>query len=238
MEALARLSGGIAHDFNNILTVITGYTELALGKIAPTDPLARSLNEVRKAGEEAAAFTRRLMALGGRQVAPPKSIDVNAVLASAGDALRRSLGEGVRLETAPGPGLGAVIADPTQVEQVLLALAENAREAMPGGGTFTVETAAADLTEGDVRLGRCLRAGPHVRIRATDGGTGMDAATLAHAFEPYFTTRPKGKGKGLGLAMVWGIVRQARGAVVASSAPGSGTTIEIHLPRADAAASS
>jgi two-component system cell cycle sensor histidine kinase/response regulator CckA len=231
MEALARLSGGIAHDLNNFLTVISGYTELALGRLPETDPLARPLREVRKAGEDAAAFSRRLMAIGGRQAAKPESVDLGEVLAAAEPRLREAAGPGVRLEIVRGPALGRVLADPALIEQGVSCLAANARDAMPGGGSLSIEVSNADLREDEARALPGLRAGPHVRIRVRDAGEGMDAATLARAFEPFFTTRPKGKGKGLGLSLAWGVVRQSGGAISLASEPGRGTTVDIHLPR-------
>ena len=232
MEALARLSGGIAHDLNNFLTVISGYTELALGRLPETDPMARPLREVRKAGEDAAAFSKRLMAIGGRQQATPQSVDLGEVLAVAEPRLREAAGPGVRLALVRGPGLGRVLADPALIEQAVTHLAANARDAMPAGGDLSIETANVDLGEQDARALPGLRPGPHVRLRVRDAGEGMDAATLARAFEPYFTTRPKGRGKGLGLAITWGIVRQSGGAISAASEPGRGTTVDIHIPRA------
>ena len=231
MEALARLSGGIAHDLNNVLTVISGYTELVLAKLPETDPLARPLREVRKAGEDAAAFSRRLMAIGGRQQANPVSVDLGVVVAAAAPRLREALGAGATLEIAPSPGLGLVHADPALVEQALVQIVGNSRDAMTGGGRVTVEAANVEIDAAEAGRRPGLRAGPHVRLTVRDEGCGMDAATLARAFEPYFTTKPKGKGKGLGLSMAWGIVRQAGGEICARSDPGRGTTIEILLPR-------
>jgi len=232
MEAVGRLAGGVAHDFNNILTAIRGNTDLLLLGLAQNDPRRADVEEIQSATERAAGLTRQLLAFSRRQVLQPKVLDLNAVLAGAEKLLRRLLGEHIRLVTRSDPALGAIRADAGQVEQVVINLAVNAGEAMPGGGTLTVETANV-LIDGSAQSGERapMPPGEYVELRVSDTGAGMDAETKARLFEPFFTTREKGKGTGLGLATVYGIVKQSGGFIWVETEPGRGTTFTLHLPR-------
>ena len=220
MEAVGRLAGGVAHDFNNILSVIHSYTEFALSELREADPLYSDLQEVLAASHRAEGLTRQLLAFSRKQVLKPTVVDVNALVTGLEKMLERLLGEDVDLVFVPDPGLGRVKADPGQLEQVLMNLAVNSRDAMPSGGTLTIRT--SDVVGDD---------GVHTaRLFVTDTGIGMDGATVARAFEPFFTTKETGKGTGLGLATVYGIVTQSGGTVRVESAPGRGTTFIIDLP--------
>jgi PAS domain S-box-containing protein len=237
MEAVGRLAGGVAHDFNNILTAISSYSELLLADFAPGDPRRADVEEIRKATERAAALTRQLLAFSRRQVLQPKVVDLNAVIANAEKLLRRLIGEDIALVTRLEPALGAVRADAGQLEQVIMNLAVNARDAMQTGGALTLETqnvviAATTLAAEE----RIVVPGRYVLLRVRDTGTGMDAETRRHLFEPFFTTRDKGKGTGLGLATVYGIVKQSGGFIWVDSEPGRGSSFRIYLPRVDEAA--
>jgi len=231
MEAIGRLAGGIAHDFNNLLTVILGYAELAQTSLGRDDPLQRELAEIRKAAVRAAALTNQLLAFSRRQVLRPKLLDLNAVIVGFDAMLRPLLGEQVEIVLELERGLGDVRADPGQLEQVLMNLALNARDAMPAGGRLTFATRAVEIGAEEPSD---LRRGPYVLLSVSDTGSGMSPDTLAHAFEPFFTTKEEGKGTGLGLATVYGIVKQSGGEIRAASEVGRGTTFEIYLPRADA----
>ncbi|MGE0454608.1 MAG: response regulator [Vicinamibacteria bacterium] len=232
MEAVGRLSGGVAHDFNNILNVILGFGEMLLKKLPADDGLRRYGVEILKAANRGASLTRQLLAFSRQQVLQPKVIDLNAAVSEMERMLSRLIGEDVELVTSLEPRLGRVEVDPGQVEQVLMNLAVNARDAMPNGGTLTIETANVDLTEADTRQYEYpVSPGPYVRITVGDSGSGMDALTLSHIFEPFFTTKPVDKGTGLGLATVYGIVKQSKGYIWASSEAGVGTTFTIVLPR-------
>jgi PAS domain S-box-containing protein len=230
MEAVGRLAGGIAHDFNNLLTAINGYSDLALRRLQLEDPLRKSVEEIRKAGERAAALTRQLLAFSRKQVLQPRVVSLNDVVADMNKMLRRVIGEDVELVTALDERLGHVKADPCMLEQVVLNLCVNARDAMPHGGRLSVETRDTDLDE---FLARQLdvRSGPYVVLTVTDTGTGMDDETRERIFEPFFTTKGAGKGTGLGLSTVYGIVRQSGGGVRVRSEVGCGSTFEIYLPR-------
>jgi CheY-like chemotaxis protein len=228
MEAMGHLAGGIAHDFNNLLTAVNGYAELLVTELGD-DPLAEDAREIRRAGERAAELTRQVLAFARRQVLTPKAIDVNQAVDGVSQMLGRLIGEHVLLVTTPSRGPAVVLADPGQLEQVLVNLAINARDAMPGGGTLEIRV---DRFEEAGDLGRNIT-GPGVLLTVTDTGTGMDETTLAHAFEPFFTT--KQAGTGLGLATVHGIVHQSNGEVWAESSPGHGTTVSVLLRRVDAA---
>ncbi|HEX5580218.1 MAG TPA: PAS domain-containing protein [Gemmatimonadaceae bacterium] len=234
MEAVGRLAGGIAHDFNNVLTAILSTAELAMSELEPTHPVYADLVEIRAAGVRAAALTRQLLAFSRRQVLQPQLLDPNEVVHGAQQLLGRLLGEQVRLEVVPDPGAGPVRADRGQLEQVLMNLAVNGRDAMPEGGTLSIVVGRRDESQAEVDdhgHGPGDHApGRYVTISVRDTGAGMDDATLARAFEPFFTTKPVGQGTGLGLATVYGIVQQSGGFLRAESTPGSGTTVTLHLP--------
>jgi two-component system cell cycle sensor histidine kinase/response regulator CckA len=233
MEAVGRLAGGIAHDFNNILTAITGYADLLLEDLGPADPRRQDAEEVRKAAERAAGLTRQLLAFSRQQVLQPSVMDVNALVGDLQKMLGRLLGEDVDLNTRLDPAAGRVKADAGQLEQVLMNLAVNARDAMPQGGKLTLETANADLDERFAAEHYPAQPGPYVMIAVTDTGTGMSEETQAHMFEPFFTTKEKGKGTGLGLATVYGIVKQSGGFIWVYSELGHGSTFKIYLPRVE-----
>ena len=234
MEAVGRLAGGVAHDFNNLLTAISGYSDLLLHRLPEYSTLRRDVEEIRKAGDRAAALTRQLLAFSRRQVLQPKVLDLNAVVTNMGQMLRRLIGEDIELSTDLSPSLSRVKADPGQIEQVIVNLAVNARDAMPDGGRITIATADADLSPAYAAAHPEVRPGPHVLLSVADTGHGMDDETQAHLFEPFFTTKERGKGTGLGLATVYGIVQQSGGHIRVNSAADSGSTFLIYLPRVEA----
>ena len=230
MEAIGRLAGGIAHDFNNLLTVIVGSGQLALQDLKPESPEREEVEEIVKAAQRAAELTRQLLAFSRRQVLEPRTLDLNAVLANIEKLLRRVIGEDVTLLTVPAPSVGLVRADPSQLEQVITNLAVNARDAMPAGGTLTLSTANVTLDEAFTASHPGARPGPHVLLSVRDTGVGMTEDVKARAFEPFFTTKEVGKGTGLGLATVYGIVAQSGGLITVDSAPGRGSRFDIYLP--------
>ncbi|MBI1790200.1 MAG: response regulator [Acidobacteria bacterium] len=219
MESVGRLAGGVAHDFNNLLTVILGYADTILARLEPKDPSYAAAEEVRKAGERAAALTRQLLAFSRKQVLQARVLDLNTLIQEAAKMLRRLIGEDIELITNFDPSLGSVKADPGQIEQILVNLAVNARDAMPGVGKLVIETGN--------------QPGSQVMLTVKDNGTGMDAETQSHLFEPFFTTKEQGRGTGLGLSTVYGIVQQSGGSIAVESAPGLGSTFRIYLPCVD-----
>ena len=231
MEAIGRLAGGVAHDFNNLLTAILGYSDLLLSQMPARDPMREDLEEIRKAGERAAGLTRQLLAFSRQQMLEPRVLDLNGIVSNIERMLRRVIGEDVALVTRLGPDIDLVRADPGQLEQVILNLAVNSRDAMPGGGTITIETRKV-LLDSPLDFGRfVIPVGRYVVLEVRDTGSGMDAETQARIFEPFFTTKEKGKGTGLGLATAYGIVKQSGGYIACESEPGRGARFQVYLPR-------
>ncbi len=230
MEAIGRLAGGIAHDFNNLLTAIIGYAELLMADGGAADSRRGDVAEIKRAAERAAGLTQQLLAFSRKQLLQPKVLDLNALVRETQKLLRRLLGEDIELQTVAATDLDAVEADPGQLGQVIMNLAVNARDAMPRGGQLTIETANVVLDDAAVQQHVTMRPGRYVMLAVSDTGVGMDADTKAHLFEPFFTTKEAGKGTGLGLATVYGIVKQSGGYIWAYSEPGRGATFKIYLP--------
>jgi two-component system cell cycle sensor histidine kinase/response regulator CckA len=234
LESVGRLAGGVAHDFNNLLTVISGYSGFVLKALRPQDPLYPHVQEIKKAAERAASLTKQLLTFSRKQVIEPKPLDVNAIVNDAERMLERLIGEDIELSTALDPMAGLVMADPDQVHQVIMNLVVNARDAMPDGGKLEIATKNVDLDECAAAIHPEAAPGRYVRVSVTDTGIGMDEATLQSVFEPFFTTKEIGKGTGLGLATVYGIVRQGGGWIHVCSEVGQGTSFRVYLPRVDA----
>ena len=230
MEAVGRLAGGIAHDFNNLLTVIMGYSQVLLTELGPQHPLRGKIEETLKAGERAATLIRQLLTFSRKQSLDPKILSLNTAVTSLESLLRRLIGEDIQLVSKLDPTNGRLRADQAQLEQVLVNLVVNARDAMPKGGTLTIETAQVELTRSPVYHLTPLPPGPYVRLAVSDTGCGMDRMTQSHIFEPFFTTKGEGKGSGLGLSTVFGIVTQSGGAIDVTSRVGHGTRFDLYFP--------
>ena len=230
MEAFGRLAGGVAHDFNNLLTVITGYTDIVLDGLTAEDPRHEYLQQVARASERAASLTSQLLAFSRQQVLQPRVLDLNAILDETGKMLRRIIGEDVALEIRAGEEIGFIKADQSQIENVLVNMAANARDAMPGGGTLTLRTFNIQTIPHDAQLMTELEPGEYVALAISDTGLGMSEETKHRIFEPFFTTKEIGRGTGLGLATCYGIIAQSGGAITVESELGHGTTFTILLP--------
>ncbi len=233
MEAVGSLAGGVAHDFNNLLSVILSYSELLATELKPGDPMRDDLNSIRDAGLRAAVLTRQLLAFSRQQVLQLRVVNLNDVFTGMERMLKRVIGEHLELRSVCAPNLPDILADLGQMEQVLMNLVVNARDAMPRGGSLTIATKVVTLTEHEALQHEGASAGPHVMLTVTDTGSGMDKATQARIFEPFFTTKEPGKGTGLGLSTVFGIVRQSGGSITVSSQPGEGTTFVVYFRTAD-----
>jgi nitrogen-specific signal transduction histidine kinase/ActR/RegA family two-component response regulator len=231
MEALGRLAGGVAHDFNNLLTVIRGHSEILLDRVGPGDTHFASAEQIRKTADRAASLTRQMLAFSRRQVLQPKVLDVNELVVEMAKLLRRLVREDIEFSFRLGDSLAHVKADPGQLEQVLLNLTVNASDAMPLGGKLTIDTQNIDVDAPYLQSRPSLQTGSYVMISVSDTGHGMDTATKARIFEPFFTTKEPGKGTGLGLATVYGVVKQSGGSIWVESSPGNGTRFEVYLPQ-------
>ena len=233
LEAIGQLAGGVAHDFNNMLTAIIGYTDLSLRRVGLENPIRRNLEETKKAAERAASLVRQLLAFSRKQILEPKVLDLNDVVKDLHKMLKRLIGENITLDTRLDEGLGSVKADPCQVEQIIMNLVVNARDAMPRGGRVTIETTNTTLDANSDLEHVSVKPGEYVMLTVSDTGSGMDQATLGRIFEPFFTTKDLGKGTGLGLSTVYGIVKQSGGNIWVYSEPGMGTVFKVYLPRID-----
>jgi len=231
LEAIGRLAGGLAHDFNNIMSIILGYADTSREKLAPGSPLDKEIAGIQTAAERASGLTRQLLAFSRKQVLETRILNLNEVIGELNKMWRRLIGENIKLIFRPGRGLGAVKADPAQMQQVLMNLAVNARDAMPMGGRLVITTANVNLHEDYCRYHPAVMPGDYVMVSVEDTGSGMDEAISARIFEPFFTTKGLGKGTGLGLSIIYGIVRQSGGDIEVTSTPGKGTTFRIYLPR-------
>jgi len=233
MEAIGQLTGGIAHDFNNLLTAILGYSELVLGRLGNDPALAADVEEIKKAGERASRLTRQLLTFSRKQAVIPQVLDLNDIVADLHKMLARVINEDIRLDIVAASQVGRIKVDPSQIEQLIVNLVVNARDAMPQGGTLRISTATVELDTEFARQHQGAAPGRYVCLTVQDTGSGMTADVLAHVFEPFFTTKPVGKGTGLGLATVYGIVKQNDGYITIDSAPGQGTTVTAYLPIVD-----
>jgi two-component system, cell cycle sensor histidine kinase and response regulator CckA len=233
MEAVGRLAGGVAHDFNNLLMVIKGHSEMLLSLLAPTEQASRKIEQIDRAADRATSLTRQLLAFSRMQVLQPRVINLNSVIEEMGRLLPRLIGEDIELVVRTRTDLGAIRADASQMEQVIMNLAVNSRDAMPCGGRLVIETSNAELDDAYAVAHPIVRAGKYVLLAVSDTGTGMDEQTRAHIFEPFFTTKDQGKGTGLGLSTVYGVVKQSGGFIWVYSEVGKGTSFKIYLPRVD-----
>jgi len=230
LEAIGRLSGGVAHDFNNILGLIIGYSEALQEHIPPDDPYREAVDEIQNAGKRAAALTQQLLAFSRKQVLEPRNLNLNSIIQDVEKMLRRLVGENIQIELVLSPDTATIKADRSQVEQVILNLVVNARDAMPEGGKLTIETGNWTLDRSTVLVHPYVIPGPYAMLKVTDTGCGMDAELQSHIFEPFFTTKEKGKGTGLGLATAYGVIKQSGGYIWVDSEVGKGTTFRIYLP--------
>jgi signal transduction histidine kinase/CheY-like chemotaxis protein len=231
MEAVGRLAGGIAHDFNNLLTIITGYTDLALSRPAIPLELRADIERIENAAARAAALVRQLLAFSRKQVLQPKTLDLNSIVINLDKLLRRLMDDNIEMTTAVSENVGKVKADPAQIEQVLMNLVVNARDAMPQGGRIVIETSNIDLDSAYADGHASVKPGRYVMLAVSDTGMGMDRDTVAHIFEPFYTTKESGRGTGLGLSTVYGIVKQSGGYIWVYSELGNGSTFKVYLPR-------
>jgi CheY-like chemotaxis protein len=231
LEAIGRLSGGIAHDFNNLMTAVVGYSDLLTMKLGHDSDICKDIEQIKKAGQSAASLSRQLLAFGRKQILQPRVVDLNHIVDDLDKVLQRVIGEDISLITVLEPKLGRILVDPGQMEQIIMNIAVNAKDAMPNGGKITIETANVYQDERYTQKYLGFQPGYYVMLAMTDTGTGMDEETKSHIFEPFFTTKEEGKGTGLGMSTVYGIVKQSNGHIFVYTEPGKGTTFKIYLPR-------